>query len=286
MFLSGAFLGYSYFAKAVQFPVPAAYTKIQFFGDIIVDAVHILNYTMTEEECNAVDPLILPGWTDNTIALANFTYTLQAGNILNLTESITGWDIYRKVTGETALKYIGHNGATEITFDDFYASANKNYQHVIFPITSTQIGEPIVTNSVSADFYGWFLVGEDSGGTYVYKFDMNLDFGGYQNAEDVTEYETYNKYNAFAKGSRDFLRGEIQCLAGEIENSSGEFLQPIEYMDTLRTRINDSTTKTLKSRKGEIYKVKTRGFSMTPLDNAIGSQPYMMGFSFIQCEDI
>jgi len=85
MFLGGSFLGYSYFIKPVQVPTPAAYTKIQFFGDVIIDALQIFNYTITEADFNVIDPYTIPGWTDNTLALANFTNTLQAGNILNLT---------------------------------------------------------------------------------------------------------------------------------------------------------------------------------------------------------
>lgn len=286
MFLGGSILGYAYFLEAVQCPAPAAYTQIQFFGNCIVDTVHLRNVVLTDAEFNAIDPSIVSVWTDSTIMIANFTNNFEAGNITNLTTPITGWDVYRRVTGETSIEFLDRLLPTEVTYSDYYAATGKAYQHVIFPVTATQIGEPVVTNSIDAEFYGWFLVGEDSGGTYVYKFDINLDFGGFQNEEDFIEYPTYNKYNTFAKGNRDFLRGTLQALAGTISTTTSEFLQPVEYLDDLRTRINDSTTKTLKSRKGEVYKIKTHQFSMIPLDNNIGEQPYMIGFEFIQSEDV
>jgi len=284
MYFGGSLIGISFFQQITSSPIALAYDKITMYGDTTIDSFQLFNNNMTDEDFDAYDFNTIPVWGDNTLAMSNFTNKLTAGNTI-LVNPLTGWDIYRRETGTTVLKFLGTTDDEIATYSDYEAPSGKNYQHVIFPKTATEIGEPIITESVPADFYGWFLIGDDSDGKYVYKFDMDVDFGGYQNEEDFTEHATYNKYNAFAKGSRDFLRGTIRAYAGTIE-TDGSTLQPVEYLADMRTRINDSTTKILKSRKGEIWKVKTHAFSMTPIHNGIAQQPYYIGFEFIECEEV
>lgn len=284
MYFGGSLIGISFFQEATMSPIPLAYDKVTMHGDNIIDSFQLFDIDMTDEEFDLYNFNMTPNWGDNTLALSNFTNNLVAGNT-TLTNPLTGWDIYRRETGTTVLKYLGSTNTNIIHYLDYEAPSRKNYQHVIFPKTATEIGEPIITASVPADFFGWFLIGDDSEGKYVYKFDIDLDFGGYQNEEDFTEHATYNKYNAFAKGSRDFLKGTIRVYAGTIE-ADGTSLQPVEYLSEMRSRINDSSTKILKSRKGEIWKVKTHSFSMNPIHNGIEQQPYYIGFEFIECEEV
>ena len=98
-------------------------------------------------------------------------------------------------------------------------------------------------------------------------------------------YDTYNKYNTFTKGKRDFASGTLQLLLGEVQCDNG-FLQAVDYLNDFRTRIMDNTTKILKSRKGEIYKVKTHNLKISPFEGAIKSQPYLVSFEFIECEEV
>ena len=135
------------------------------------------------------------------------------------------------------------------------------------------------------DFYGWFLIGNDlDGSTYVYKMDLNVSSGSLTNDEDFTENLSYTKYNSFSKGTRNFLRGSIQALVGDISSENG-IVQSVDFTDTLRNRIQDITTKTLKNRKGELWRVKTHNYSATQINDGIDQQLYLINFDFIQCED-
>jgi hypothetical protein len=286
MYLSGIFLGYSTFTRAIPTATATAYSRIKFLGNCAIDNVHIVNETLTDEEIDDIDILTTPQWDDDhTIALATFEGGWGAGNIDNLNESIISWDVYRKIVGESTLTKVatvdyGTNGLI-----DYLTKANNTYQYEIFPVTANQIGNAILTNEILADYYGWFLIGQDDDETeYVYKFDLNLNFDGFTYSEDFTEYETFTKYNAFAKGSRDFLKGKISCIAGNL-NTNDTFNQTLDVLEDMKTRIQSISTKTLKSRKGELYNVKTHNFKITPLDNRLGTQPYIIEFEFIQSED-
>jgi hypothetical protein len=287
MYLSGIFLGYSVFEHVnATAATPVAYARIKFLGNCTIDNVHIVNEVLTDAEIDAKVITANDTWTNTTLALATFeSGSIGAGNITNLNEALVGWDVYRKVVGETTLTKVGTVDPTETHIIDYFTQANKNYQYVIYPFTTNQLGEPILSNEILADYYGWYLIGTDDDDTiYVYNFDLNLDFKGYDYAEDFNEYETYTKYNAFSKGSRNFIKGSITAIAGDLDTSD-QFDQTIDYLDDMKDRIQSISTKTIKSRKGELYNVKTHALKITPLENKLHSQPYMIEFQFIQCAD-
>ena len=290
MFLSGNFLSVSVFQNVVGIPSPVkrSYSSIKIYGNATIDKLQIKNIEVdntTLQNIIITDKLV---WTPDTIALCEFENSLLAGNIADLDSPVTNWQISRRESNSSVLKNLGIVDVSVNEFVDYECQANKNYVYEVYGINDTQISEPFITNSIdTSGIYGWFLVGNDvDGSTYVYKMDLNLDFGGYQNEEDFTEHNTYTKFNAFSVGERRFLRGTLSAIAGEISLDGNQLIQPVDYIDILRNRIQDISTKILKSRKGEIFKVKTHGFSATPVDNGIMSQPYIIKFDFIQCAEI
>jgi len=289
LFLSGSFIGVSFFQNIVGIPSPSPkiYDKLKIYGNATIDKLQIENIEIDNEILTNIaisDRLI---WNPTTILLAEFENNLIAGNVANLDSPVTKWQISRIESDSSVLKILGAVDVGVTEFTDFSCQQNKIYEYQINALNSDQISEPFLTDEIEMNFYGWFLIGNDlDGSTYVYMLDLNVDFGGFQTEEDMTEYSTYTQFNAFAKGNRRFRRGTLTAIAGEISSNDSSILQSVDYVDELQIRIQDISTKTLKSRKGDILKVKTKGFSVTPLNNGIESQPYIVKFDFIECESI
>ena len=287
MFLSGLFLGVSYFQNVVGIPSPVkkVYDSIQVFGGATIDKLQIENIEIDNETLTNIaisDRLI---WNPTTILLAEFENNLIAGNVANLDSPVTQWQISRRESNSSVLKILGTVDVGVTEFVDFSCQQNKIYEYQINALNSDQISEPFLADEIEMNFYGWFLIGNDlDGSTYVYKMDLNVSSGSLTNDEDFTENLSYTKYNSFSKGTRNFLRGSIQALVGDISSENG-IVQSVDFTDTLRNRIQDITTKTLKNRKGELWRVKTHNYSATQINDGIDQQLYLINFDFIQCED-
>jgi hypothetical protein len=289
MFLSGSFLGLSTFQNVVGIssPIKRSYQRVKIYGNATIDKLQIKNKEIDNETLKNIIITDKLKWTPNTIALCEFENNLIAGNIVNLDSPVTHWQISRRESGSSVLKTIGKVEVGTTEFIDYTCQQGKKYIYEIYGINDTQMSEPFITEEIETDFWGWYLIGNDQdSSTYVYMLDLDVNFDGYQVEEDITEHPTYLQFNAFSKGQRQFVRGTLSAIAGEISSSTGELLQPSEYITTLQDRIQDISTKILKSRKGEIYKVKTHGFKATPVNNGIMSQPYIVQFNFVQCEKI
>lgn len=289
MFLSGVFLGINSFQNVVGVPSPVkrSYSTVKIYGNSTIDKLQIKNKEIDNETLKNIIITDNLKWTPDTITMCEFENNLLAGNIVNLDSPVTHWQISRRESDSSVLKNLGIIDVNINEFIDYETQQGKKYIYEVYALNDNQISEGFVTEEIETDYWGWYLIGNDKdGSTYVYYLDLNVEFGGYQNEEDFTEHPTYTQFNSFSKGERNFLRGTLSAIAGEISTNTNELLQTIDYIDTLRTRIQDISTKILKSRKGEIFKVKTRGYTATPLHNGIQSQPYIVKFDFIQCEDI
>jgi len=287
LFLSGLFLGVNYFQNVAGTPSPVKkiYDSIQIFGGATIDKLQIENIEIDNETLTNIaisDRLI---WNPTTILLAEFENNLIAGNVANLDSPVTQWQISRRESNSSVLKILGTVDVGVTEFVDFSCQQNKIYEYQINALNSDQISEPFLADEIEMNFYGWFLIGNDlDGSTYVYKMDLNVSSGSLTNDEDFTENLSYTKYNSFSKGTRNFLRGSIQALVGDISSENG-IVQSVDFTDTLRNRIQDITTKTLKNRKGELWRVKTHNYSATQINDGIDQQLYLINFDFIQCED-
>jgi hypothetical protein len=289
LYLSGSFLGLSVFQKVEDIPIRRVYSKIRIYGSGTVDNLQILDKELTNTEIEDIDTSEELGWTSNTLLLAKFDGNLIAGNIDSgeIVETVENWQITRRESDSSVLTVLDTIDVSELSFVDYTCQQDKNYIYDVFPLTDTQICQVLETEEIETDFWGWYLIGTDSDDTtYVYHLDLNVSFGGYQTEEDFTEYENFTQFNAFAKGLRKFIRGSLSAIAGTITTSTGDFLQTVDYIYDLQNRIQDISTKILKSRKGEIYKVKTHGFTANPVNDGIKSQPYIIKFDFIECENV
>ena len=278
-FLSGTFLGYSTMQYQPPIPSPISYNKITLYGgQSIFDKVHIQNIALTNSEIQAIDPFAQILWKPTTLLLANFdAKTLDGGNIISLPSALVGWKIYRRDTSTDISTLIATVDAGTTTYIDYTIGAYRNYVYEIFPITTNEIGSPLVTDNTYADFYGWYLMHYDSPST-VYKFDLNLSSSELMNETNVVIYETYTQKPSVSMGNRDFIKGAISCIAGTI-NADGKLYQPVDYLNQLKSFINDKNVKLLKSRKGDTWKVITYGMNEKFMDE-VSEQLVTITFNF------
>jgi hypothetical protein len=125
--------------------------------------------------------------------------------------------------------------------------ANKSYIYNIFPSTINEIGEPLETSELTTDYYGWFLIDEETG--TCYEFNLNTQSGEIQTETDFTEYKNYTKYPGFSIGDRKYIRGTVSAIVGEI-TVDGKLDQTTDYLDGLRDFILNGKEKLLKNPKG------------------------------------
>lgn len=278
MYLIGTFLGIGYFANRQVTPTPIAYSSITFFGNCIIDNIQIKNIILTNSEIDAINITQPTVWDSHTLLSAKFANNLNGGNVLNINNPISRWEVNRKEINDTALTKLNNVDVANTQYIDYTAPLGKTFIYNIFPSNDTEIGQALETPPITTDFYGWFLIDQDLG--VAYKFDLNLSSGNIENNTDITEYETYTQYNAFSFGNRDFIRGTIKCIAGTIDMND-QLLQSVDYIENLKNFINNKSEKLLKSRKGNIWRVVTKNFQYQHLDD-IADQLVEISFDFVE----
>lgn len=275
MLLSGVFLGKGFTNYIQPLPVASVYSKITFYGNNIIDDIHVQSRLYTDAEVQALLINDVPPWDGYTIMLSQFNLSnLQAGNIISLDSTITNWSVYRKATDEKISKNLATIDVATTQYMDYTAQANKTYIYDIFPQTATQIGGALETAQILANFYGVYLIDSNTG--EVYMFDLNLTTTDVTNEIDVTTYKGYSKYNGYTFGDRNLLKASVTAYAGT-SNINGVLTSNISYIDSLKTFINNKKEKYFKFRSGQMIKVVTMNFKYKYQDN-IGIQPYIVTF--------
>jgi len=108
MFLGGISLGLSDFEFASLIPMARAFNNITVYGgNVIVDKLKIENYEMLDTDLENINILQLNQWNpDTTLLSAEFSNTLDGGNVVNLPGKVTQWQLYRQEVGSTTLELI------------------------------------------------------------------------------------------------------------------------------------------------------------------------------------
>lgn len=282
MLLSGVFLGKSFTNYIQPLPVASIYNKITFYGNNIIDDIHVQSRLYSDTEVQALLINDVPPWDGYTIMLSQFNQSnLQAGNVVSLDSSITNWNIYRKAMDEEISKNLATIDVGTTQYMDYTAQANKTYVYDIFPQTATQIGEPLETADILADFYGVYLIDIDT--SEVYMFDLNLTTSDVTTEVDITTYKGFSKYSGYTVGDRNYFKASVTSYAGLLEGEDGSFTSDISYIDDLKAFINNGKEKLFKFKSGQMLKVKTMNFKYKYTDDIPKLQPFQMTFDIEEC---
>lgn len=283
MFLAGNLLSVDYLDKINNLPVPSEYNSLNFYGNNIIDEIHLQSVNYTDEEVESLNIDDYPAWDGNTLLLARFNQKdTQAGNILNVNSPVTKWSLYRKDEGDKVSKKIIDLDVSITEYIDYSVQAYKKYIYNLFPCNSTQIGQVVEVGEVYTDFYGWYLVDVDE--EIVYKFDLDVESSEITNETDITTYQGYTKYNAYSIGNRNYLKGSLSAMCGTI-NSDGTLAYDDEYIDGLRAFVNNGKDKLLKNRIGNMWKVRTSNIRFKYKDE-YSIQPAVVTFDYEESGEV
>lgn len=261
------------------------YNKIEFFGDITIDDVHLLDFEYTRAQVEALDIAVEPTWDDNTLMLAHYNNNLGAGNLENINGTIDTIEVFRKERADSVFTKIATlNGSAE-EYIDISAIPFKNYTYEMVASNNIERSEPVVGQEINIDVYNDILI--DSTNRDFYVFNLNLTENETSSNTGYSRYETINKFPAFLRGRQQYatLGARAIPIANEATLCSDtEISQNIDFMNNLRNFIDNDNLKFIKTRKGFFYKGKTFDYKHSPLNIGIGQQPYYVKFNFVETE--
>ena len=285
MFLSGAFLGLSTFqsVEGSNIPLRHTYQKIRIYGNATIDKLQIKNIEMSDEDLQNIIMTDNSIWDINTLAMAEFENDLIAGNISNLINPVTKWQVNRREVSGSTFKVLDVVDVGVSEYIDYSAQHGKNYIYSLFATSENEQSEPLECEEVETDFFGYYLVDEEEG--KVYKFDLNVQSGTKQYQEDVTISKSYGKYPTISQGQSRYFSTTLSCICGTVD-INGRLQQSINYVDGLREFILNGKQKIFKTRRGEIYKVYTNNYSEQQLDDGIKEQIILVSFDITEVASI
>lgn len=288
VFLSGSFLGSSIFYSPNLIPGQSPYNKLTLYGEGIFDNIWIRNRI---ESDNYINNLTIdnynPMWDNDTVFWGDFEEeNLNTGNVKYLTSPITKFIVNKRDVRKNIYTNIGeitNTDADSYSVNDYKVANGEWYEYQILPKSDTELAEPLVSEQIQSDYYGWFLIDEDE--NVVYKFDLNLQPSGFTINQGLTQIETMNRFNTFIQDNKNFKSGSISAILSE-ELTETTLKQTPSFLDEFQDFIGNGRSKILKSRKGDMLKVMTSGFQRSLLSNSIDDQIEVISFNFTECEEI
>lgn len=277
MFLNYNILGISDVSNSI--PPKKEYNKTVLLGAAEFDNVHVLNYELDDETIKSISTE--QTFTENTIFLANFENTLEAGNFTNNDVPITSWRIYRKKTNELLYKLLKEilKVPGSSFYIDYTAQSGVEYNYQVFPVSNGIEGNGTSGGGIMTFDYGWILSDQDE--DIVYTFDIELETSDIQTLQDYKKYDNYSQFPSFSFGQKKYREGSLTTMPLTINSNNIDYETTVDTLNNLRDFINNKEQKILKNSKGEIFLCSTYDFSHKYLDK-IGDLPFTISFKFTE----
>lgn len=267
-------------------PVIPAYDTIKIYGGntgCTIDKVWSKNELINQAILDAYDKnTYSPIWDAYTNVISEFNDSLESGNIFGLSSPILYWDIYREDPDSSQLTFLDSVDVSVTSFEDFKALVGSTYKYYLFGRNANQLTEPIESNEIESDYWGYYIIDTDN--NIAYRFDADSQSSDFTTTDDFTEHPTNLKYNAVSKGTRDFIGGSIQAII-RTENIS-DFIQPNLLLSQLHEFISSSRPKLLKDKRGRIWNVETYGYKERQLVEGLAEQILISEFNFIEVGEV
>lgn len=282
MFLGLSFIGTSFFQSFNNsLPSLKTYDKLIFYAQnsgVTISKVWGRNILISNTTANSYNSSNYnPTFDSNTYMLSLFNNTLFSGNITGLDSPATSWILYRLDSNNNQLIFLAELDVNTTSYEDFRVLMGESYQYYLFAKNSTQLSDPIISDSVSADYWGWYLI--DPENNISYQFDSNAQSNPLQLEQDITFYNTNNQYQLVSKGNMNSFTGQIQAIIWD-GNGETTYEQGNTIMAQLKEFLLSSRTKYLKDRRSRIWKIETFDYSEGQLNDAISEQVLVSSFSF------
>jgi len=288
MFVNGYFLGVSFISNPITPFEKTTYDRVELFGgQAIYDKLWIRNIEEDDDYYESITNVedYQPTFDSDTVFLAEFENNLKAGNVDTGGDPIESFIVTKRKIGSSINTSVGEFDVNTTSVIDYRVQKGSNYVYQVTPKTADALGSPFVSETVESDYYGIFLIDEDTG--LSINFDINGEIGTTNALDDQTVYNTFNRYNTISIGNRNALVGTISGIVPEtLTYCTDGFIQSSDFIDTVQDFVNNGNAKLLKTRKGDIYKVITRNFRKSQLENKIQEQISVVSFDFEEIEDV
>lgn len=222
------------------------YSKIKIYGDCNVNYIWGKKEFTEEEKSTGVKT---PIFDKDTITLSTFGGDITASDIKQDNNIIIkGYTVFREAVGENKRYIAAKVGSEDTIVNDYNVCNNQKYKYYIIPTyynsedNSEKIGEPIITDDITADFQCCSIVGLlPTNDKNMYKVDKNNVWSlgidvSVENYKANFNKNTLNGIGRFPHLSTDttnFLTLTVSSLIGDIACASNEY-----YGDTVN-RIED-----------------------------------------------
>lgn len=285
MYLGGTYLGLATFTNGIDEIIPKSYSKVEFFGNGVYSKLWIRTGGITDAEFNALTPdTYIPTWDSRTKLLSPFINNTNGGNVIEVDTPITHYNVQRRDESEAILTEIGSVDIdSELKIMDYKSQKGKTYKYYVTPITDTEIGEQLVTSSITIDYDGWFLIDEIN--NRVFRFLLNEKPGAVSSKTNLHITEVANKFPIYQQDETNYIEGSISAIIGEITDE-GRLHQTIDDLKLLQDTINNGEEKILKNMKGQIWKVMTNNYIENAFVESHIDCPYEISFSFHESGEV
>ena len=286
MFLGGSFLGATFLTNGVIIFESNSFNKITLYGEGKFDKAWIRNI----EDSSYYDSIVdvqdyQPQFDADTVFLAEFNDNLSAGNISSGGDPIVSWIVSKRSSEGVINRLVGEFAANISSIFDFRVQKGESYTYQVTPKTSTTLGQPLLSESVDSEYKDIFLIDEDTG--LVLNFGLNGTLDSMRAEDDVTIHKTFNKFDTIAQGDRNFLTGKVSGVVPEsLDYGQDGIVQGTDFVDLVQDFVNNKSSKLLKTKKGDILKIRTKGFSRTQFVGKSKEQLDVISFDWVQIEDV
>lgn len=290
MFLQGNFLGVTpLFGNISIIPPITSYDNFKFYGGVtgsIFSRIWGRNINKTAADFDEINnDNYVPSWDVgmNTYMLSRFENSLGAGNIDDIAGEVRSWKLFRKEVGTNILEFLAILDTNTVQYYDFTVLNNKEYEYRIFAQDDISISSAILTDPMTSDYYGWFLI--DAEMNRAYQFDIDFAGGERNHIKEYNEFKTNNKVNAFTVGKNYYIEGSISAIISK-DNEKKDLKYTNEDLISLAEFIRSDRPKILKSRRRQLHNVFTYGYQETLINSALGENIYVSSFNFKEVGDI
>jgi len=284
-FINGNFVGVSFVLNSSPEFIKSSYDRVTIYGSSILDKIWIRN-VLDGDYYNNIDKAsdYNPEFNKDTVFLAEFNNNLSAGNFSSGGEQLVSWIVTKRKIGTNINIFVGEYGSKILEIYDFLTKNNSEYIYQISPKTASKIGQPILSDTIVAEYNGIFLIDVDAG--LSINFNLNSNIGNMSAEDDKTSYKTFNKFNTISIGDKNTLKGNISGVVNSNETYCNGIMQSSDFIETIQDFVNNKSSKILKTKKGDIFNIVTSNFSRSQFLQQSKEQLDIISFDFEQINTV
>lgn len=234
-----------------------------------------------------------PSITDNEYMETEWTSGINAGTLSVNGDLIIGYDIYRRSEESDTLVKIAETGVeVERVYDYSALSQRGPYTYYLFPKgATTYISSPVLSGKVMPCWWNYTLMEcEETSSSNVFtvlsafRFKYNVATGAITNNNTPSLLQNFTAYPKLQIAPQNYKSSSLTGLIGAIDWTSGqpEYIDTIEWRDMIYALSTTSNPLFLKTRKGELIRVKISGPISMQTGDAMWEQPFTMTLPWVE----